>query len=169
MSRDLWLVLAQELPKLSRRNASSLYFDCRLMSRVRFHLNSAVFRHAWLNLCNKHMTTGRINQISVVLLTILNTSSYSIGQANGDPCSTNVVVSQLTQLCDNRQISHVRVANAFTPAKHLLHWANVPRTDTKTNTFCLPIQTERIHTDLSQNTIQAAIDCDTTNNIKWCI
>ena len=115
------------------------------------------------------MTTGRINQISVVLLTILNTSSYSIGQANGDPCSTNAVVSQLTQLCDNRQISHVRVANAFTPAKHLLHWANVPRTDTKTNTFCLPIQTERIHTDLSQNTIQAAIDCDTTNNIKWCI
>ena len=118
-----------------------------------------VLIHAWLSLWVKHMTTGRINQISVVLLTILNTSSYSIGQANGDPCSTNVVVSQLTQLCDNRQISHVRVANAFTPAKHLLHWANVPRTDTKTNTFCLPIQTERIHTDLSQNTIQAAIDC----------
>ena len=39
------------------------------MSRMRFNLNSAVFRHAWLNLWDKHMTTGRINQISACRVT----------------------------------------------------------------------------------------------------
>ena len=77
------------------------------------------------------MTTGRINQISVVSYwTILgNTSSYSIALGSGDPLSTNVVsqhrlvfhLAHTTVLVDNRQASHVRVANAFTPAKHLLH------------------------------------------------
>ena len=35
------------------------------MSHSQFHLNVAVLRHAWLNLWDKHMTTGRINQITI--------------------------------------------------------------------------------------------------------
>ena len=34
------------------------------MSHSRFHLLRLVLRHAWLNLWDKHMTTGRINQVA---------------------------------------------------------------------------------------------------------
>ncbi len=33
------------------------------MSYSRFHCSKAELRHAWLNLRDKHMTTGRINQV----------------------------------------------------------------------------------------------------------
>ena len=33
------------------------------MSRSQFHLWGFILRHAWLNLWDKHMTTGRINQV----------------------------------------------------------------------------------------------------------
>ena len=46
------------------------------MSHSQFHGIDAILRHAWLNLWDKHMTTGRINQV-----TILN---HSAG-ARGDP------------------------------------------------------------------------------------
>ena len=35
------------------------------MSHSQFHRTRAVLRHAWLNLWDKHMTTGRINQVAV--------------------------------------------------------------------------------------------------------
>ena len=35
------------------------------MSHSQFHRTRAVLRHAWLNLWDKHMTTGRINQIDI--------------------------------------------------------------------------------------------------------
>ena len=38
-----------------------------LMSHSQFHRTRAVLRHAWLNLWDKHMTTGRINQIDIQL------------------------------------------------------------------------------------------------------
>lgn len=35
------------------------------MSHLQFHyISSLILRHAWLNLWNKHITTGRINQIT---------------------------------------------------------------------------------------------------------
>ena len=35
------------------------------MSHSQFHsLNLFILTHAWLNLCDKHMTTGRINQVA---------------------------------------------------------------------------------------------------------
>ncbi len=37
------------------------------MSRTQFHcIKMFILRHAWLNLWDKHMTTGRINQVTVV-------------------------------------------------------------------------------------------------------
>ena len=38
-----------------------------LMSHSQFHsLNSFILTHAWLNLWDKHMTTGRINQVAFI-------------------------------------------------------------------------------------------------------
>ena len=34
-----------------------------------------ILRHAWLNLWDKHMTTGRINQVTIIKLTITRKSS----------------------------------------------------------------------------------------------
>ena len=37
------------------------------MSRSQFHsIKLFILRHAWLNLWDKHMTTGRINQVTVL-------------------------------------------------------------------------------------------------------
>ena len=39
------------------------------MSHSQFHcIKSFILRHAWLNLWDKHMTTGRINQVTLSLL-----------------------------------------------------------------------------------------------------
>ena len=40
------------------------------MSHSQFHRTRAVLRHAWLNLWDKHMTTGRINQISIYRVSV---------------------------------------------------------------------------------------------------
>ena len=38
------------------------------MSHSQFYsINLFTLRHAWLNLCDKHMTTGRINQVTNVI------------------------------------------------------------------------------------------------------
>ena len=34
------------------------------MSHSQIRCVKLILRHAWLNLCDKHMTTGRINQVS---------------------------------------------------------------------------------------------------------
>ena len=40
------------------------------MSRSQFYSTSLlILRHAWLNLLDKHMTTGRINQVTTLRLT----------------------------------------------------------------------------------------------------
>ena len=36
------------------------------MSRSQSRCMMLILRHAWLNLLDKHMTTGRINQVAVV-------------------------------------------------------------------------------------------------------
>ena len=37
------------------------------MSHSQFHyIKSFILRHAWLNLLDKHMTTGRINQVTII-------------------------------------------------------------------------------------------------------
>ena len=36
------------------------------MSHSQFHCIPFILRHAWLNLWDKHMTTGRINQITIL-------------------------------------------------------------------------------------------------------
>ena len=36
------------------------------MSRLQFRCTILILRHAWLNLWDKHMTTGRINQVAAV-------------------------------------------------------------------------------------------------------
>ena len=42
------------------------------MSHSQFHsIDLFILRHAWLNLWDKHMTTGRINQVSYVELLLL--------------------------------------------------------------------------------------------------
>ena len=38
------------------------------MSRSQSRCMMLILRHAWLNLLDKHMTTGRINQVAVVVL-----------------------------------------------------------------------------------------------------
>ena len=41
------------------------------MSHSQFHsTNLFILRHAWLNLWDKHMTTGRINQITIMFVTL---------------------------------------------------------------------------------------------------
>ena len=38
------------------------------MSHSQFHLyKQFILRHAWLNLLDKHMTTGRINQVALFI------------------------------------------------------------------------------------------------------
>jgi hypothetical protein len=38
------------------------------MSRPQFHsIRLFILRHAWLNLSDKHMTTGRINQVTILI------------------------------------------------------------------------------------------------------
>ena len=37
------------------------------MSHSQFHSIKLILRHAWLSLWDKHMTTGRINQVSIVM------------------------------------------------------------------------------------------------------
>jgi hypothetical protein len=38
------------------------------MSCTQFHsIKLFILRHAWLNLLDKHMTTGRINQVTIVM------------------------------------------------------------------------------------------------------
>ena len=39
------------------------------MSHSQFHSIKLILRHAWLSLWDKHMTTGRINQVSIVMFT----------------------------------------------------------------------------------------------------
>ena len=41
------------------------------MSRSQSRCMMLILRHAWLNLLDKHMTTGRINQVAVVVSTRL--------------------------------------------------------------------------------------------------
>ena len=41
------------------------------MSHSQFHYLKLILRHAWLNHWDKHMTTGRINQVRIVFLTEL--------------------------------------------------------------------------------------------------
>ena len=42
------------------------------MSHSQFHsIDLFILRHAWLNLWDKHMTTGRINQVSYFELLLL--------------------------------------------------------------------------------------------------
>ena len=38
------------------------------MSHSQFHSTSVILRHAWLNLWDKHMTTGRINQFNFLFI-----------------------------------------------------------------------------------------------------
>ena len=38
------------------------------MSRSQSRCMMLILRHAWLNLLDKHMTTGRINQVAVVVV-----------------------------------------------------------------------------------------------------
>jgi hypothetical protein len=46
------------------------------MSRSQFHsIKMFILRHAWLNLWDKHMTTGRINQVTLLSVTTPNTAS----------------------------------------------------------------------------------------------
>ena len=48
------------------------------MSHSQFHsTNLFILRHAWLNLWDKHMTTGRINQVTISLCTEVNLYSTS--------------------------------------------------------------------------------------------
>ena len=100
------------------------------------------------------MTTGRINQISVahcVKLLYARERTETLSNCNTiqKPLTHNAPV-------DNRQVSHVRFADALTTANKLANaCAIVPRTDTKINTYCSPIQVERIRTGLSQNTVRA--------------
>ena len=40
------------------------------MSHSQFHSTKLlILRHSWLNLCDKHMTTGRINQVTITART----------------------------------------------------------------------------------------------------
>ena len=59
------------------------------MSRSQFHLWGFILRHAWLNLWDKHMTTGRINQVWRRTL-YLNTHEGAAGIFNRGPSTSNV-------------------------------------------------------------------------------
>ena len=73
------------------------------MSHSQFHcIKSFILRHAWLNLWDKHMTTGRINQVTI-LTSYHNSSqlSFALGLAsqsnwccNNSQYSQNIIMSQ---------------------------------------------------------------------------
>ena len=53
------------------------------MSHSQFHcIKSFILRHAWLNLWDKHMTTGRINQVTIVRYCISNNHPCQKGTRN---------------------------------------------------------------------------------------
>ena len=57
-------VLTVELPRISVDESSKQTITV-VMSHPQFHSKIFTLRHAWLNLRDKHMTTGRINQVTV--------------------------------------------------------------------------------------------------------
>ena len=58
------------------------------MSRTQFHsIDSFILRHAWLNLWDKRMTTGRINQIAIALRTSLGRNTHTTARRWGIPYS----------------------------------------------------------------------------------
>ncbi len=49
------------------------------MSHSQFHsIEVFILRHAWLNLWDKHMTTGRINQVTILKLGLKDASPYRL-------------------------------------------------------------------------------------------
>ena len=59
-------VLALELPWISRYHVTHMKAITVLMSHSQFRNEILILRHAWLNLWDKHMTTGRINQVHTI-------------------------------------------------------------------------------------------------------
>ena len=71
------------------------------MSHSQFHSkNLFILRHAWLNLWDKHMTTGRINQVTIRLESVSEeTSSALKGEVNQTDLSFGVVIKASTFNC----------------------------------------------------------------------
>jgi hypothetical protein len=57
------------------------------MSHSQFHsINLFILRHAWLNLWDKHMTTGRINQVTIIRATQAAAANVQINSVIGIRC-----------------------------------------------------------------------------------
>ena len=64
------------------------------MSHSQFHsIKSFILRHAWLNLWDKHMTTGRINQVTI----------FSTRRPHGQPSLQIVFIEFFSLETDNIQ------------------------------------------------------------------
>jgi hypothetical protein len=92
------------------------------MSRSQFQSKIFILRHAWLNLWDERMTTGRINQVAIVpesqktywsllpLISRCTVRNKKLLTKRRDGQSRNLINSQLgkTNLCIKRQITQAR-------------------------------------------------------------
>ena len=78
------------------------------MSHSQFHsTNLFILRHAWLNLWDKHMTTGRINQVT----TFLESARYSVSQSQPFSAGVHSLIQQ--------DFSY-KVSVALSPGSHIV-------------------------------------------------
>jgi hypothetical protein len=90
------------------------------MSHSQFHSTKLfILRHAWLNLWDKHMTTGRINQV-----TLVNKENRTENRKDGSSYST--LYSSLQFLWGNhRSGSVIWIDRSISIARDRSHWPNL--------------------------------------------
>ena len=123
------------------------------MSHSQFHsINLFILRHAWLNLWDKHMTTGRINQVTTFRPCIPKTATHD---------SHNM---KLLSRSGVHQMVNEFGLNLWTRSAVALHTSDLK---SKTKSPCSPIS-QFSDTLLTVNKQRLWPSKRTTNNQLWC-
>lgn len=86
------------------------------MSHSQFHsMNLFILRHAWLNLWDKHMTTGRINQV-----TISSGRGRTVCRATATMWQSPKVCYKIVLMRLQFKVPLSSIKNAFEPLQHFL-------------------------------------------------
>ena len=98
------------------------------MSRLQFRCTILILRHAWLNLWDKHMTTGRINQVAAELYFDETERSANTGDSESRNCVWPAYVGWIFE-CVLAWVSHLSVLSRIAPASaSATIWCSVVRT-----------------------------------------
>jgi len=108
------------------------------MSRSQFHsIKLFILRHAWLNLWDKHMTTGRINQVTLLSTITVRQANHQTSVQRKPPFlfsfthDSKCFHSLQREIID--KVKYVRWADSATPdslALSIFHYTDDDRADT---------------------------------------